>query len=259
MFIQLFASHPRHAWIGWIKLEEHRRSFSVLESVKLFSVLLWGNIVHIKGLLLAFYLLVFVVTKGVCGCFFRWAIDAFNTRVIRTAATAKLGVTQACFELLLLLQLEAVAMMAHLSSLNLSLSLSLPVLCESRIDVLTRAEKEKQGGGRAAPLPMQRRLISRRKTAAAPKPVPTSLTPSTLLRWSTRSGAPIPPTSPGPRPCSRSTPAPASSPRAPPKPRKAARYEHAVTHTGDLRPCLQSDARKGWRFGGAAAGRWCSR
>jgi hypothetical protein len=112
-------------------LEEHRRSFSVLKSVRtvtlrtptlvgLFSVLLWGYIVHRKGLLLAFYPLVFVVAKEICGCAFRWAIDAFNTRGIRTAATTQLGgLTQACFELLLLLQLEAVAMMAPLMTLNL--------------------------------------------------------------------------------------------------------------------------------------------
>jgi hypothetical protein len=117
MFIQLFSSDPRHARISWSKLEEHRRSFSVLKLVRtvtlrtpilvgLFSVLLWGYIVHRKWLLLAFYPLVFVVTKEVCGCAFRWAIDAFNTRGIRTAATTKLGgLTQACFELLLLLQL----------------------------------------------------------------------------------------------------------------------------------------------------------
>ena len=73
-----------------------------------------------KGLLLAFYSLIFVVTKEICGCAFRWAIDAFNTRGIRTAATTKLGgLTQACFELLLLLQQEAVAMMAPLMSLSL--------------------------------------------------------------------------------------------------------------------------------------------
>jgi hypothetical protein len=117
-------------------------SFSVLKLVRtvtlrtptlvgLFFVLLWGYIVHRKGLLLEFYPLVFVVTKEVCGCAFRWAIDAFNTRGIRTAATTKLGgLTQACFELLLLLQLESVAMMAPLTSLNLLLSLSLSLsLC----------------------------------------------------------------------------------------------------------------------------------
>ena len=72
--------------------------------VGLFSMLLRGYIVHRKGLLLEFYPLVFVVTKEVCGCALRWAIDAFNTRSIRTAATTKLGgLTQACFELLLLL------------------------------------------------------------------------------------------------------------------------------------------------------------
>ena len=50
--------------------------------VGLFSVLfLWGYIVHRKGLLLAFYPLVFVVTKEVCGCAFRWAIDVDNRRV----------------------------------------------------------------------------------------------------------------------------------------------------------------------------------
>ena len=54
------------------------------------------------------------------------ALDAFNTRGIRTATTTKLGgLTQACFELLLLLQLEAVAVMAPLTSLILVLSLSL--------------------------------------------------------------------------------------------------------------------------------------
>ena len=132
MFIQLFCSDLQHARNSWSKLEEHRRSFSVLKSVRtvtlvgLFYVLLWGYIVHRKELLLAFYPLVFVVTKGVCGCAFRWAIDEFNTRGIRTAATTKLGgLTQACFELLLLLQLEAVAVMAPLTSLNLVLSLSL--------------------------------------------------------------------------------------------------------------------------------------
>ena len=53
-------------------------------------------------------------------------IGALNTRGIRTATTTKLGgLTQACFELLLLLQLEAVALMAPLASLNLVLSLSL--------------------------------------------------------------------------------------------------------------------------------------
>jgi hypothetical protein len=126
-----FCSDPRHARISWSELEEHRRSFSVLKSVRtvtlrtptlvgLFSVLLWGYIVHRKGLLLAFYPLVFVVAKEICGCAFRWAIDAFNTRGIRTAATTQLGgLTQACFELLLLLQLEAVAMMAPLMTLNL--------------------------------------------------------------------------------------------------------------------------------------------
>jgi len=96
-------------------MEEHRRLFSVLKLMRtvtlctpilvgLFSVLLWGYIVHIKGLLLAFYPLVFVVTKEICGCAFTWAIGAFNTRGIRTATTAKSGgLTQACFELLLLL------------------------------------------------------------------------------------------------------------------------------------------------------------
>ena len=59
--------------------------------VGLLSVLLWGYIVHRKGLLLAFYPLVFVVTKEVFVCAFSWAIDAFNTRGIRTAATTKLG------------------------------------------------------------------------------------------------------------------------------------------------------------------------
>ena len=105
-------------------------------------------------------------------------IDAFNTRGIRTATTTKLGgLTQACFELLLLLQLEAVAMMAPLTSLNLlrSLSLSrvtavllqleavammapfvtpltslnllhsLSVPCDSRITGLSRAAKKKPG------------------------------------------------------------------------------------------------------------------
>jgi hypothetical protein len=152
MFIQLFSSDPRHARISWSKLEEHRRSFSVLKLVRtvtlrtptlvgLFSVLLWGYIVPRKGRLLEFYPLVFVVTKEVCGCAFRWAIDAFNTRGIRTATTTKLGgLTQACFELLLLLQLEAVAMMAPLTSLNLLLSLSLSLSLSRVTAVLLQLE-----------------------------------------------------------------------------------------------------------------------
>jgi len=52
------------------------------------------------------------------------------------------GLTQACFELLLLLQLEAVAMMAPLTSLDLLLSLSVP--CDGRITGLYRAAKKKQ-------------------------------------------------------------------------------------------------------------------